>query len=76
MKIGDRVYYILEQMLHVKYLPGEILNITPRRVIIKLDDYKTYRVVGHNKIATEIPHTPTMILNKVERKIVHDSDTI
>lgn len=68
MEIGDRVYYLLEQMLKVKYLPGVIENITPKRIVLKLDDKRGFRSVKHNKVVTEIPQSSLIILNGVLRE--------
>ena len=46
-KIGDRVYYLLP----FKMLPATIVNATPKRVVIKCDDYPQRRSVKAENIS-------------------------
>ena len=49
LRIGDRVAYRLsatpKNYQHERFLPGTVLNITARRVIIKLDGFTQHRTV-------------------------------
>lgn len=57
--IGDRVFYILsrgysrpEQM----YFPAHVVNVTPKRIVIRLDGERQHRNVSAWSLTKERPH--------------------
>lgn len=55
-KKGEIVFYQLEQGLVIRYLPAEILNVCPKRVVIRdCDGYKRKRIVMPKRIFRVVP---------------------
>jgi hypothetical protein len=57
MKAGDRIVYVLSRTANYpeRRFPGVVVNVTPLRVVIRLDGHKSHRNVLASSVVPEGP---------------------